>query len=85
MGNRGKPPLIPNLTAKLWRVVNFSTHCTGGWLGSKAGVDSYGEGKIPCPIGVQTPDRPGISKSLYGHAVPTPVYTHARTHAHTYI
>jgi hypothetical protein len=37
------------------------THCTGGWVGSRASLDS---GKSR-PTGIRSPDRPARSQSLY--------------------
>jgi hypothetical protein len=31
------------------------THCTGGWAGLRAGLDTEGRGKIRCPAGDRTP------------------------------
>ena len=39
------------------------THCTGGWVDSRAGLD--GCGKSPPPTGIRSPDRPASSDSLY--------------------
>ena len=41
-----------------------STHCRGGWLGHRAGLEGHGEKKIFAPTGVRTPDRPTSSWSL---------------------
>ena len=38
------------------------THCVGGWVGPRAGVDGRGKSR---PIGVLTPYRPARSESLY--------------------
>ena len=38
------------------------THCTGGWVGPKAGLDGYGKSLLHR---VRSPDRPTRSKSLY--------------------
>ena len=39
------------------------THCTGGWMGPRAGLD--GCGKSRPPTGIRSPDRPARSHSLY--------------------
>jgi hypothetical protein len=35
------------------------THWTGGWVGSRAGLDTEATGKIVCPWG-SNPDRPVV-------------------------
>jgi hypothetical protein len=39
------------------------THCTGGWVGPRAGMG--GCGKSRPPTGIRSPDRPARSESLY--------------------
>jgi hypothetical protein len=34
------------------------THCTGGWVGPRAGLDTEVRGKILCPYRGSNPDRP---------------------------
>jgi hypothetical protein len=34
------------------------THCTGGWVGPRAGLDTEVRGKILCPCRGPNPDRP---------------------------
>jgi hypothetical protein len=34
------------------------THCTGGWVGPRAGLDTEARGKILCPCRGSNPDRP---------------------------
>jgi len=34
------------------------THGTGGWVGSRAGLDGSEDEKISCPTGVRTPNHP---------------------------
>jgi hypothetical protein len=41
------------------------THWTGGWVGTRAGLDAGARGKILCPCRGSNPDRPGRSQSLY--------------------
>ena len=38
------------------------THCTGGWVGLRAGVDWCGKSR---PTGIRSPDRPARRLSLY--------------------
>ena len=39
------------------------THCKGGWVGLRAGMDSWGKSRHPTAI--RSPDRPARSESLY--------------------
>jgi hypothetical protein len=44
------------------------THCTGGWVGPRAGLDKEARGKIPLPlpgIELRSPGRPARSQTLY--------------------
>jgi hypothetical protein len=43
------------------------THCTGGWVGPRAGLD------VCPPIGIRSPDRPVRSQSLYRLSYPSPL------------
>jgi hypothetical protein len=36
------------------------THCTGGWVGPRAGLDTEATGKILCPRQGSNPDRPVV-------------------------
>jgi hypothetical protein len=36
------------------------THCTGGWVGPRAGLDTENWGKILCPCRGSNPDRPVV-------------------------
>jgi hypothetical protein len=38
------------------------THCTGGWVGPRAGLDRCGKSH---PTGIRSPDLPARSESLY--------------------
>ena len=38
------------------------THCTGGWVGLRAGLDTCGK---LAPTGIRSPDRPARNQSLY--------------------
>jgi len=39
------------------------THCTGGWVGLRAGLDWCGRSH---PTGIRSPDRPAIPTELPG-------------------
>jgi hypothetical protein len=41
------------------------THCTGGWVGPRAGLDAEVRGKIPCLCRGSNPGRPVRSQTLY--------------------
>ena len=43
-----------------------STHCTGGWVGPRAGLDGGKSG----PTGILSPGRPARSQSLYRLSYP---------------
>jgi hypothetical protein len=36
------------------------THCTGGWVGLRAGLDTEARGKIRCPCRGSNPDLPVV-------------------------
>jgi hypothetical protein len=38
------------------------THCIGGWIGPRTGLDGCGKS---CPTGIRSPDPPARIKSLY--------------------
>jgi len=46
---------------------SFGTHCTGGWVDHRAGLD--GRGKSPHLIGIRSPDRPIRSESLSKYVI----------------
>jgi hypothetical protein len=52
-----------------------STHCTGGWVGLRAGLDTEVRGQILCPSRGSNPDRP-VVQSVVRHctdwATPAP-------------
>jgi hypothetical protein len=51
------------------------THCTGGWVSPRAGLDTEVRGKIPCPCRRSNPDRPvvqSVVKTLYWLSYPAP-------------
>jgi hypothetical protein len=41
-----------------------STHCTGGWVGPRAGLDTEARGKILCLCRESNPSRPVYSQTL---------------------
>ena len=45
------------------------THCEGGWVGPRAGLDGCGKSR---PTGIRSPDRPARSQSLYRLRYPGP-------------
>ena len=47
------------------------THCVGGWVGPRAGVE--GCGKSHPPTEIRSPDRPARSESLYRLRYPGPL------------
>jgi hypothetical protein len=48
------------------------THCTGGWVGTRAGLDTDTRGKILCLCRGWNPDRPVRSQTLYWLSYPAP-------------
>jgi hypothetical protein len=48
-----------------------STHCTGGWVGPRAGLDWCGKSR---PHRDSIPDRPAHSHSLYRLRYPAHIY-----------
>ena len=46
------------------------THCTGGWVGPRAGLDGCGKSRR---TGIRSPDRPVRSVSLYRLSYPGPL------------
>jgi hypothetical protein len=47
------------------------THCTGGWVGPRAGLNRCG--KSPPPTGIRYPDRSARSQSLYRLSYPATI------------
>jgi len=43
------------------------THCIGGWVGHRAGLNGCGRS---LPTGIRSPDRPARSESLYRLSYP---------------
>ena len=48
-------------------------HCTGGWVGPRAGLDRCGKSRPP-QTGIRSPDRPARSQSLYRLSYPAHSY-----------
>jgi hypothetical protein len=50
------------------------THCTGGWMGPRAGLDTEDRGKILAPAGIEprSSSRLARSQTLYCLSYPTP-------------
>jgi hypothetical protein len=46
--------------------MTLGTHCTGGWVGLRAGLDTEVRGKIPCPCRESNLDRP-VVQSVVRH------------------
>jgi hypothetical protein len=44
----------------------LDTHCTGGWVGPRAGLDTEVRGKIHCPCRGSNPDHP-VVQSVVRH------------------
>jgi hypothetical protein len=42
------------------RAFTPGTHCTGGWVGPRAGLDTEARGRILCPRRGSNPDRPVV-------------------------
>ena len=47
------------------------THCTGGWVGLRAGLDGFGNSR---PTGIRSPDFPARRQSLYRLHYPAHMY-----------
>jgi hypothetical protein len=77
-GGRGELLLILNLGTRLGWVVSITprphitpgTHCTGGWVGPRAGLDAEARGKILCLCRGTNPGRPVRSQTLYWLSYP---------------
>ena len=56
------------------------THCIGGWVGPRAGLDGCEKSR---PTGIWSPDRPARSESLYRLSYPSPQMVHVTPpHSH---
>ena len=51
-----------HVPAALYPRERSGTHCTGGWVGPRAGLDMCGKSR---PTGFRSSDRPARSQSLY--------------------
>jgi hypothetical protein len=82
-GSRGIALLILDLGARRGWVVSTTsrplyprerpvTHCTGGLVGLRAGLDVCEKSR---PTGIRSPDRPARSQSLYRLELPGPLHT----------
>jgi hypothetical protein len=40
-------------------------HCTGSWVGLRAGLDTEVRGKILCPCRASNPDHPVVQSDIY--------------------
>jgi hypothetical protein len=47
-----------------------ATHCTGGWVGPRVGLDRCGKSRPPPGFFFRSPDRPARSQSLYRLSYP---------------
>jgi hypothetical protein len=47
------------------------THCTGGWVGPRAGLDAEARGKILCLYRGSNPSRPVCTQTLYWLSYPS--------------
>jgi hypothetical protein len=57
------------------------THCTGGWVGPRAGLDTEARGKIRCLCRGSNPDRPVVQPEVRHYtawANPAPVFISTR-------
>jgi hypothetical protein len=57
------------------------THCIGGWMGPRAGLD--GCGKSRPPPGFDTRTVQPVASRYTNYAIPVPTHTH--THIYIYI
>ena len=55
------------------------THCTGGCVGPRAGLDRCGKSRAP--TGIRSPDRPVRSQSLYPLRYPAHLFTLAKVNS----
>jgi hypothetical protein len=78
MGGEEELLFILNLGTRWGWVVSFTlrprftsgertpgTHCAGGWMGPRTGLDAEARGKILCLCQGSNPDRPARSQTLY--------------------
>jgi hypothetical protein len=61
----------------------LGTHCTGGWVGLRAGLDTEDRGKIICPCRGSNLDRPvvqSVSRHYTDLATPAPWFKNTYVH-----
>ena len=63
----------PHAPAALYPRERPGTHCTGSWVGPRAGLDRWGKSRPP-PTGIWSPDRPARSQSLDRLSYPAHLY-----------
>jgi hypothetical protein len=52
------------------------THCKGGWVGPRIGLDGCEKSR---PTGIRSPNRPANSESLYRLSYPGPLFVFKTT------
>jgi hypothetical protein len=62
--------VVSTMPRLLYRWVRPGTHCTGGWVGPRAGLDVCEKSR---PTGIRYPDHPAHSQSLYQLSYPAPI------------
>ena len=65
----------------LYHQERLGTHCIGGWVGPRAGLDGCGKSR---PTWIRSPDRPACSESLYRLSYPGPSLYNIKVYIHTY-
>jgi hypothetical protein len=73
VGVRGHVTPRPRFTPGEW------THCTGGWVGPRADLDTEDRGKILCPCRGSNPDHPIVQPVVRHYtawANPAPTVSH---------
>jgi hypothetical protein len=55
-----------------------TTHCTGGWVGPRAGLDECETFRPPTPTGIRSTDRQACSQSLYRLSYPAHVLPYGK-------
>jgi hypothetical protein len=67
-------PLVVNATpTSLYSRERPGTHCIGGCVGPRAGLDGCGKSRPPL-TGIRSPGRPARSESLYRLSYPGPYF-----------
>jgi hypothetical protein len=59
------------------------THCTGGWVGPRAGLDVCGKSRLP--TGIRFPDRPARSLVAKGNVLENNFYKSRQTQINLFI